>query len=75
MINKYCKIKIGHLGNARHFSEIAELPDSEEAPAYWAPEIYQEIKKQKTEELKTRGNLDDFKPKIAPNLICNYLII
>jgi len=69
MINKYCKIKIGNLGNARHFSEIAELPDSEEAPGYWAPEIYQEIKKQKAEEMKEKGDLDNFKPKIAPNLI------
>uniref|UniRef100_A0AC34RES3 Protein kinase domain-containing protein n=1 Tax=Panagrolaimus sp. JU765 TaxID=591449 RepID=A0AC34RES3_9BILA len=75
LINKKCRIKLAHLGNARHFSEIAELPDAPEAARYWAPEIFNEIKKQTVEEFQKKGNLDNFKPKIAPNLASDIYAI
>ena len=70
MVNKKCRLKIAHLGNARHVSEVAELPHEPESYAYRAPEIYYEVKNQRSNWLKTKKNLDDFNPLMPPNPSC-----
>jgi serine/threonine protein kinase len=67
MVNKKCRLKISHLGNARHVSEIAELPYETDSYGYRAPEIFYEIKSQKNNWIKAKKNLDEFKPQMPPN--------
>jgi serine/threonine protein kinase len=67
MVNKKCRLKVSQLGNARHVSEVAELPQEIESYAYRAPEIYYEVKNQKNNWIKSKKNLDEFKPQMPPN--------
>uniref|UniRef100_A0AC34FDF0 Protein kinase domain-containing protein n=1 Tax=Panagrolaimus sp. ES5 TaxID=591445 RepID=A0AC34FDF0_9BILA len=67
MVNKKCRLKIAQLGNARHVSEIAELPHEPDSYGYRAPEIFYEIKTQKNNWIKAKKNLDEFKPQMPPN--------